>query len=326
MTGPASPPAAETKKKEAHAAAAPAKRDNRRIRVYDFRRPDKFSKDQFRTVSMIHDNFVRSLSTFFSANFRTSYQMAVTSVDQVTYGEFVKTLSEPTVMGVFSLPPLEGSAIIDIPPNLVFPMIDRLFGGLGASLDKPRALTEIEQSVMEKIMRGFLTSLAEAWTNVIQLDPVLEAIESNPLLSQVSGPGEICMSVLIETHIGEHRGMISLCYPYFLIEPVISKLTAHNWFASTQRQPTPTMLEALNARLAQARVPVSALLGHAQVTIGELVNLEVGDVIALDRRYGAPVDVLVGQRPKFLAQPGSMNGRLALRIEAILQPEEEDGV
>lgn len=316
---------------EAATASAPrghAERQNpardRRLRVYDFRRPDKFSKDQLRTISMIHDNFTRLLTTYFSATFRTMLQVSLLSVDQVTYGEFTRGISEPAIMGVFSLPPLKGTAVLDLQPSVAFPMLDRLFGGPGQSLDKIRALTDIETSVMERLIRGFLSSLREAWQNVVAFEPKLEAIETNPLFAQVVAPNEICVAVTVEIRVGEHRGNLQLCLPYLVLEPVVPKLSAHNWFASAQRETSPEMLAALNRRLEEARVPVVAVLGEATVTFGELLNLEPGDVVLLNRRARDEITVLINTRPKFAALPGTLGGRLALRLTRVIEQEEEE--
>lgn len=297
---------------------------DKRIRVYDFRRPDKFSKDQLRTLSMVHDNFTRMLSTYFSANFRTVFSLFLTSVDQITYGEFTQTLSEPTIMSIFSMPPLKGNAIMDISPSLAFPMIDRLLGGPGQGLERLRPLTEIESSVMERVIRGFLDALAESWRNIVDSKPRLEAVETNPSFSQVVPPNEICVGILIEVKLGEHKGAISLCVPYIMLEPVVGRLSAHNWFASAKRESSPAFLSELNRRLTEASVPLSAVLGEAELTIKELVDLEVGDVILLNRRVDQEVELLVGNRPKFDAIPGTLNDRMALRVTQVHRSEEDN--
>lgn len=296
----------------------------KRVRVYDFRRPDKFSKDQLRTLSMVFDNLTRLLSTYFSANFRTVYSLFLTSVDQVTYGEFTRTLSEPTIMSIFSMPPLKGNAVMDINPSIAFPMIDRLLGGPGQGLEKLRPLTEIESSVMDRVIRGFLGALGEAWRNIIEVNPRLEAVETNASFSQIVSPNEICVGILIEVKLGEHKGPISLCLPYIMLEPVIGRLSAHNWMASAQRESRPERLSELSSRLSEASVMVSAVLGETELSVGELVDLDLGDVVLLNRRSGEEISVLVGNRPKFKAVPGVLNDRMALSITGVLRPEEDN--
>ncbi|MCL5045844.1 MAG: flagellar motor switch protein FliM, partial [Actinobacteria bacterium] len=265
----------------AASAGTAAEGRERRVRVYDFRRPDKFSKEQLRTLSMIHDNFARLLTTVFSGHFRSMVSVSVASVDDLTYAEFIRSIANPSVLTVFSLPPLKGNAVMDINPSIAFPMIDRIFGGPGNKLDKARPLTEIEGVVMERLSRGFLESLAEAWHNIAEFKPQVEGIEANPLFTQVVPPNEIVVSVSLDTRIGDNQGTMTLCLPYMVIEPVLPKLSAHNWFASSQRD-APTMSQGLQKRLAEARIPLTAYLGQARIKVRDLLALQRGDVIPLN--------------------------------------------
>lgn len=318
----------------AHTAAGPAvtarpKRgqdglEDKRVRVYDFRRPDKFSKDQLRTLSMIHDNFARLLTGFFSATFRSMVSVGIASVDDLTYEEFTRGVSNPSVMGIFSLTPLKGNAIIDINPSIAFPMIDRIFGGPGQGLDKSRPLTEIETTVMERLITGFLQNLTEAWGNIAKLTPRLEGLESNPMFAQIVAPNEIVIIVTLDCRIGDNRGQMAICLPYILIEPVLPKLSAHNWFSATQREVTPETLSRLQQRLEEARVPVSVRLGETDLTVKEVLELERGDVIVLDNAVRGDLLAYVGNKPKFWVQPGKLGSRLAVRLTQLLVEEGDD--
>ncbi|MCL5676664.1 MAG: flagellar motor switch protein FliM [Firmicutes bacterium] len=298
--------------------------EEKRVRVYDFRRPDKFSKDQLRTLSMIHDNFARLLTGFFSATFRTMVSVTIASVDDLTYEEFTRGVHNPSVMGIFSLAPLKGNAIIDINPSIAFPMIDRTFGGPGQGLDKPRPLTEIETTVMERLTSGFLQSLAEAWVNIAKLTPQLEGVEANPMFAQIVAPNEIVIIVTLDCRIGENRGQMALCLPYILIEPILPKLSAHNWFSATQRDATPEILARLQVRLEEARVPFSVQLGDSQLSVRDLLSLEPGDVIVLDKRVSEDMVAFVGNKPKFWVQAGKMGSRMAIRLTGLLEHKEDD--
>lgn len=308
---------------------ASARRDreslgDKRVRVYDFRRPDKFSKDQLRTLSMIHDNFARLLTGYFSATFRTMVAVSIASVDDLTYEEFTRGVSNPSVMGIFSLGPLKGNAIIDINPNIAFPMIDRMFGGPGQGLDKPRPLTEIENTVMERLISGFLQILTEAWVNIAKLTPRMEGLESNPMFAQIVAPNEIVIIVTLDCKIGENRGQMAICLPYILIEPILPRLSAHNWFSATQREATPETLARLQGRLEEARVPLSVRLGEANLTVRDLLGLEKDDVIVLDQRVTDRLLAYIGNKPKFWAEPGKMGSRLAVRLTGLVEQKEDD--
>ncbi|BDG59363.1 flagellar motor switch protein FliM [Caldinitratiruptor microaerophilus] len=295
---------------------------HRRLRLYDFRRPDKFSKDQLRSLQVIHENFARLLTTFFTASFRTVVQIVIGSVDQGTYGEFIRAVNNPSVLCPFRLPPLDGTCVLDVSPVVAFPMIDRMFGGPGSSLPKARELTDIEQTVMMRIIRGILRALQEAWENLVAVEPEPLGIENNPIFVQVASANEIVVTVAVDVRVGEHVGVITLCFPYVTLEPILDRLTSHNWFGTGPRQPTAADRQALEKRLARTRVPVTVELGRAELTVRELLDLAVGDVVVLDRRVGEACTVFVGDQPKFTAVPGTVRGRLAAQVRARLPGEE----
>lgn len=288
----------------------------KRIRVYDFRRPDKFSKDQLRTLQLVHENLGRAITTSFSAMFRSMVQVAVTSVDQLTFEEATQTMSNPTVVAVISLEPLKGKAILEINPSLAFPMIDRLLGGMGHMPSELRALTEIEQTVIERVIRGFLVNLREAWQNVVEFRPRLEGIETNPLLGQIVAPSEIVVMISFEVRVGEQQGMMNLCFPFIVIEPVLPRLSAQHWFTA-QRESSLEALEALKRRVELARVPVTVRLGETKLTVREFLELEVGDVVRLETTTKDEMKVFVNERLKFYGRPGLVARRLAVQVTRI---------
>lgn len=305
------------------AARAPAA-PQRRVRSYDFRRPDKFSKDQLRTLQMLHENFARLLTTFFSANFRTMVQMIIGSVDQMTYQEFIQSVSNPSVLSVFRLHPLQGTCVLDINPLVAFPMLDRLFGGPGATLGQPRPLTEIETSVMQRVIGGSLAALSDAWRNIIEVEPQLEAVETNPLFVQAAAPGEIVVGIAIDVRVGEHVGVITLCLPFMTLEPILAKLSAQNWFAAGGRELKSEQGSELKERVGAARITVAARLGAVHLTVEEVLGLGVGDVLVLDQGVDDRVTVCVGNRPKFVGRPGTVRGKLAVAIDGLSSGHEED--
>lgn len=305
-------------------AALPESIPQRRVRVYDFRRPDKFSKDQLRSLQIIHESFARVLTTFFTANFRTMVQIVIGSVDQGTYEEFIRSVQNPSILCPFRLPPLDGTCVLDISPNVAFPMLDRIFGGPGTGVPRPRELTDIEQTVMMRIIHGTLRALQEAWQNLVAVEPEPLRLESNPIFVQVTAPSDIVVTVAADVRVGEHVGVISLCFPYVTLEPLMDRLTIRNWFGTGPRQATPDDRHVLERRLARAAVPVAVELGRAELTVRELLDLAPGDVVVLDRRAGEDCVVYVGDQPKFLARPGTVGGRLAVQVRGTVPREEPD--
>ena len=205
--------------------------DTRKIKIYDFKRPDKFSKEQLRTVSNMHETFARLTTTSLSAQLRSLVHVHVASVDQLTYEEFIRSIPTPTTLAVVNMDPLKGNAVLEIDPAITFCMIDRLFGGRGVTVsNKNRDLTDIEQSVMEGIIVRILANMREAWTQVIDLRPRLGQIETNPQFAQIVPPSEMVVLITLETKVGDEEGMMNFCIPYLTIEPIISKLSSQFCF------------------------------------------------------------------------------------------------
>lgn len=304
--------------------AAAANQAPKRIRQYDFRRQDKFSKDQVRTLQMIHENFVRPLQTYFAGRFRTMVQMVVGSVDQTTYAEFIRSIANPSVICPFSMAPLPGTCVLDINPVVAFPMIDRLMGGPGGALPQNRPLTEIETAVMQGVIRGTLDAYAEAWKNVNEMRLTPGNIETNPMFVQVAAPGEIVITVAIDVRVGEHVGVITLCLPHPTLEPILDKLSAHNWFKTQSRDVSPEDYEAIQSVVGVAKVPISVELGRAELTIGEVLDLVEGDVVLLDTRLQDLVRVMVGNQAKFIGKPGQVRGRVAVEITGDAQEGDDE--
>lgn len=286
----------------------------KKVRVYDFRRPNKFSKEQINTFQVIYENYARALATFLSAQLRSPVQISVVSVEQLTYEEFIRSLPDPSIIIIFNMAPLEGNGIMEIQPSIVFGMIDRLFGGPGRTPLKTRSLTEIERSIVERISQRMLDLLREAWENISELAPRVEFIESNPQFAQIVSPMEMVIVISLETKVGELEGFINFCIPYIVLEPIIEKLSVHYWFARAPREHKQEYRSSLQQKIEAARISLRVILGSTSITVQELLDLQVGDVVPLDRRVDAHLDVLVGNRPKFYAKPGIQNNRLAVQI------------
>lgn len=289
--------------------------DQRKIKIYDFKRPDKFSKDQIRTVSIMHETFARLTTTSLSAQLRSLVHVHVASVDQLTYEEFIRSIPNPTTLAVINMDPLKGSAILEIDPSVTFSIIDRLFGGQGEGAKFTRDLTDIEQSVMEGIIVRVLGNLREAWSTVIDLRPRLGQIETNPQFAQIVPPTEMVVLVTLETKVGEVEGMMNFCIPYLTIEPIISKLSAQYWYSSVRRGTTTENLNILRERLATIEVTLIAEIGKLNLTVRDVLSLRQGDIIRLDSvRVGDPLSLRIGDRRKFLCRPGVVGNKLAVQV------------
>jgi flagellar motor switch protein FliM len=292
----------------------------KKIKPYDFRRPNKLSKDQIRTLVMLHENLARLLTTSLSTYLRSMVRGQVVSIDQLTYEEFTKSLHNPTVMNIISLKPLEGNMLIELSPQLAFAIVDRLLGGFGYSLEKIRELTDIEQTVIKRVMAKILPNIKEAWQVVAELNPGFESIELNPLFTQIIPPTDMIVLVTLEVRIAEAFGLMNVCIPLAVLEPILDRLNAQVWFTKSSNKTSSTQsLSAIQSRLAQASIQVAAELGRATISVGELLTLTVGDVIQLDQSVKGLLDVRVGNQIKFKATPGVSENKMAVQVAKILR-------
>jgi flagellar motor switch protein FliM len=304
------------------AAAEPvaARGENKRIKIYDFKRPDKLSKDQIRILSNIHEIFARLTTTSLSARLQSLAQIHVASVDQLTFEEFTRSIPNPTVLAVVQMDPLKGSAILEMDPAVSFSIIDRLFGGKGAAGRLTRELTDIEQSAIEGILVRTLGNLREAWTSVVDLRPRLEQIESNPQFAQIIPQSEMVILVTMEIKVGGVEGMMNLCIPCLTIDPIVGKLSSQFLYSSVRRGATTENIGALANGLSGIELNVVAEVGKAGVTLRDVLGLRCGDVIRLqDARSGDALVLRIGDRRKFSYRPGVVGGRIAAQISKRLE-------
>jgi flagellar motor switch protein FliM len=292
-----------------------AAKEQKKVKIYDFRRPDKFSKDHIRTLQMMHETFARLTTTALSAQLRALVSVHVASVDQLTYEEFIRSIPNPTTLAVINMDPLKGSAVLEIDPSITFTIIDKLFGGMGEPAKISRELTDIELSVMEGIIVRILGNLREAWSNVIDLRPRLGNIETNPQFAQIVPPNDMVVLITLETKVSEVEGMTNLCIPYISIEPVITKLSAQYMYSSIRKGATDENLATIQSRLETVTLPIVAEIGEAQLTMQDIMNLSLGDVIKLpDTKVGSDMVLKIGGRKKFKCRPGVVSNRVSVKI------------
>lgn len=296
----------------------------KKIRSYDFKRAVRFSKDHIRSLTRIHDNFARYLTTYFSAQLRTFVQISVVQVEQLPYDEFIRSIPKMTILNIFEAEPLEGRMVMEVHPNIAFAMLDRLLGGFGTAPSKINALTEIETTIMERIFSRCFESLQEAWKTVLDIHPRMEALETNPQFMQIVSPNETIALISLSTKIGDTTGMINLCIPHVVLEPIMSRLSVHQWFVSEKKVRDEVELEAIRARVHRAQLPIVAELGESRLSIAEFLGLSVGDVISLNKTVDSGLSIKVGDKLKFIGSPGIIKERVAVQIDEIVSEGVEE--
>ncbi|MFP4661034.1 MAG: flagellar motor switch protein FliM [Halanaerobiales bacterium] len=297
--------------------------EGQQIKAYDFRRPDKLSKEQMRTLQMIHENMARLLTTILSTHLRAMVNFEVASIEQLSYEEFIRSLPEPTIIGISELKPFNGQFIFEINPDIGFVIIDRLFGGLGKSFDSIRPFTDIEKVVLRKVINWFLAGIPEAWENIIRVEPSLREIESNPQFIQVVPSNDMTILITLQAKIADAEGLINICIPYIMIEPIVDKLNAQQWFANTRQEQTARHIKALKNRIQKAKIEMQSELGNTMLTVTDLLYLQPGDVIRLDQKTDEKISMRIGQHVKFKGIAGAHRKHMAVKITDVISNEEE---
>lgn len=286
-----------------------------KISPYDFKRPERVGKEQMRSLQTMHEAFGRNFGAALSALLRTIVELKLTSVDQLTYSEFVFSLENPTCFNLINADPLEGQLILDINLSLLFPIIDRLLGG-GSDSSPParRPLTEIELRLVSRITDLFCKEMKHAWEHVLDLNPAIDRVESNPQLVQIVPPNEVVVLISFEITLGEARGMMNLCIPFNSIERIATRVTSNSWVSYGTKKATPENIQRISGRLNDALVDVVVELAETNISTSDLIGLRVGDIIATEKDVDRPLIVSVEGRPKFHAQPGAFKGRKAIQV------------
>ena len=293
------------------------------VKIYDFTRPSKFSKEQLRTLEIIFENYARLISTYLSGHLRTMVTAEVMNAEAITYSEFSNALINPVILGVADFRPLKGSILLELSPNMGYTIIDRVLGGSGSGLNSIRDFTDIERVILEKFFVQFVQLLVEPWQNVVELDPMLEKIETNSQVVQIISPNEIIALVTLNIKIGNVAGMMNICIPHLVIESIMDKLNTKFWFAQKEQELGPSYEEYIQKMIQKSRVPVKAVLGKTHITIREFLDLTRNDIVKLDKDIDSDLDIYVGNILKFTGTPGEYKNKVAIKINQVITREDE---
>lgn len=295
--------------------------EEKKVKNYDFNRPAKFSKEHLRTLEIIFEHYSRLISTNLPVYLRKNVQVAVASSETVTFNEFTNALSNPVILGIINFAPLNGTIIMDLATNLGYAMLDRMLGGMGIPLEKSREFSEIEMSIIEKILVMFTQLLREPWRNVIEISPVLQRLETNPQFAQVISPNDMIAIITLNMKIGDVEGFMNVCLPFFTLEDIMDKLNTKYWFSTMQENRDENYEAYIESLIRKADIPVRAVLGKSVISVNDFMNLQVGDCIRLGSRVDDDMNIYVGNIKKFTALPGTENDSYAVRITSVIREE-----
>lgn len=293
------------------------------VKSYDFNRPSKFSKEHLRTLEIIFEHYGRLLSTSLPAYLRKNVQVEVVNAEATIYQEFTNSLSNPVLLGIVDFTPLTGNIIIEMAEKLGYTIVDRMLGGTGTPLEKSREFSEIELSIIERIYIVIVNLLAEPWANVTPLAARLQRIETNSQFAQIISPSEMSAIITMNVRIGNVEGMINVCMPYEVLEPVIDKLNTKYWYSTVKGGgDNGQSRELIEVAIAKARIPVKVELGRSTISVKDFVNIQRGDIIKLNTKVNDELGIFVGNIKKFYALPGTSSDSYAVKISQVITEEE----
>ena len=299
------------------------KEEQQQVIIYDFKRPNRVSKEQLRAIKGIHDKLARNLASQISSVMRSIVEIRLHSVDQMTYGEFLMSLPSPTSFNVFSIKPLDGNCVLEINPSIAFPMIDRLLGGNGEGFETSRELTDIGVNLLDAILRMMMQRLKESWSMITDMYPNVEAKESSPNVVQIVSQNEIVIMVVMEIIVGNSSGMINICYPVIYLEPILSRL-ANRDIMLGETSAKKSRNKELKTLIGRAEVLYEAILGKSIVSVNEFLNLKEGDILRLDRSANDKAIVTIDKKEVFLAEVGLHRFRKSIRIEELIRSDKDE--
>ncbi len=308
---------------EVDVTSAKESNDDRQIMLYDFKRPNRVSKEQLRAIRGIHDKVARNLSSEMSTTLRSIIEISLQSVDQMTYGEFLMSLPSPTSFNIFSMKPLEGSAILEINPSILFPMVDRLLGGKGDSYEIERELTDIEINLLDNILKIMMSKLREAWEPIIKIAPVVESKESSPNVVQIVAQNEIVIMIVLEITVGETNGMINIAYPVIYLESILSKLASKDIMLG-ERNSKKSRNTELKALVNRADILAETILGTTEISLKKILELKKGDIIKLKEHQSNSAKILVDDKMLFEATMGIKNSQKSVKITEKIDNDQDE--
>ncbi|MCB2294276.1 flagellar motor switch protein FliM [Clostridium algoriphilum] len=302
----------------------PVEEEKHKIKLYDFKSPQKFSKDHLRALELIHDNYARLMSSYLSAQLGSNIKVQVETTEQITYDEFIHSIPNSTILTIFKMPPLSGSILFETNPQFSFQILDILLGGMGSRTVKIKEFSEIDKNILRSVNEGLLANLKTAWQDVLEVEPEILALETNPALNQTLAPNEPVALITFSVEMNNSSTFVNICIPYLSIEKVMDKLVVQYWFRDNDEEIVSDSRNKLKDRLNIVSVPLTGVLGSTNITVNEFLQLTEGDVITLDNLSDSPVKVFVEGQLCYTGKPGSIGKKRGIQILDIIDKDVEN--
>lgn len=291
---------------------------------YDFRRPNRISKNQVRQIQTVHENFAEIFGYYLVSRLQTIVSISVTAVDQLFYSEFILSVANPSCIYVFDIAKTDGTGILEVSPQLALTIVERLLGGSADVVRKPRTITPIEQAVMRKIIDHALDDLSSAWRSIADLQFNYQRLETESEFVQIAPSSEIVVLVSFDINIGVNQYLMNLCFPTFALEDVLAKLNRQQVTSNISQTPQRIRenIQVMKHQISQTPLPVIAELGKSVITVEDLLALKVGDVLKLNTKIDSEIEVSIGSKRKYAARPGTLDGKKSVKVTRQLKEED----
>lgn len=295
--------------------------ETHKVKKYDFRSPQKFSKDHIRTLEKVHDNFARIISNYLSGQLRKNVKVDIQSVEQITYQEFIHSIPNPTIITLFKMPPLQGNILLEINPDFSFQILDILLGGSGERIRINKDFSDIDKNIMQQVSTDLIKHLVLAWNDVLEVNPTFDELITNPSANQTLGPNEPVALLNFAVEIGKKTTYMNLCIPYLSVEKVLDKLIVQYWFSNEETDIVEESREKIKNSLDSVDINMTVELGDIDITVDEFLKLVNGDVLRLGAKCNEPVKVLIEDEECFLAKPGIIGKNMGIELLEIIDKE-----
>ena len=284
-------------------------------KLYNFRRPDKFSKEHLRALQDVHREFSRQISLVLTAYLRMHIEIDVVSTDQLTYDEFMRSMPSPITIGIFELNPLPGQILLGISFEVLSCIVDRMLGGIGLSENRQRELTDIEEALAKKVIERTVKTLEATWSAIIPVQADVVGLDNSYQMIQVATSGEIVALITFEVQIaGKYFGLISLCFPYPVLENVLGSLSTQHIFQTKGIVATTEERQKMIQKLNTSKVDLSVLFGSCNINLSEFLDIKEGDILRLDNKTSEDLVVKVNEEKKSFARPGTLKNNVCVKI------------
>jgi flagellar motor switch protein FliM len=298
--------------------------EKHKVKLYDFRSPQKFSKEHIRTLELIHDNYARIISNYLTGQTRQNVKVKIETVEQITYEEFIHSVQNPTIITIFKMAPLVGTIVLETNPQFSLQIIDVLLGGKGDRKIETKEFTDIDKNIMKQITTGMISNLKLAWDSILEVEPEVEAIETNPAINQTLAPNDPVALITFSVEMNKRSTFINMCIPYLSIEKILDKLVVQYAFRNDDESQMAESREKLEKGIQKVDIDITAELGHTNITLDDFLKLTVGDVIRLDNKSSSPIKVYIGNEECYYAKPGIAGKNMGVMILDISDKEVDE--